>query len=208
MREVLKNFIVLEGLDGAGTTTQKKAIENELNAMGYKTYSTHEPTDNPIGRVVRDVLQSKFKTTPEALAYLYTSDRHDHLYNSEYGLIKHINDGEIIIADRYFFSSIAYQSVECDFDFVTMINSPFPYPELVIFVDTPVADCLSRIEKRGEEKELFDKEEFLTKVRNNYIETFKNLPPEVKFLKVEGSLSIDEIKSTELEFIRSNLSIL
>ncbi len=208
MSNILKNFIVIEGLDGAGTTTQKKAIEDELCKAGYKTYSTHEPTDNPIGRVVREVLQGKIKTTPEALAYLYTSDRHDHLYNKEYGLMKELEEGKIIIADRYFFSSIAYQAVECDYEFVNMINSPFPYPELVIFVDTPVADCLDRIEKRGEEKELFDKADFLTKVRANYLEVFEDLPKDVKYLKVEGSLSIDEIKQKEIEFIKSNLSIL
>ena len=112
------------------------------------------------------------------------------------------------MAERYFFSSIAYQAVECDYEFVNMINSPFPYPELVIFVDTPVADCLDRIEKRGEEKELFDKADFLTKVRANYLEVFEDLPKDVKYIKVEGSLSIDEIKQKEIEFIKSNLSIL
>ena len=205
MNDILKNFIVIEGLDGAGTTTQKKEIESELNAIGLKTYTTHEPTDNPIGRIVRAVLRSEFSTTPEALAYLYTSDRHDHLYNNEYGLIKHIENGEIVISDRYFFSSIAYQSVECDPDFVRMINSPFPLPEIVIFVDTPVSACLNRIEKRGEEKEIFDKSEFLEKVRANYIEEFKNLPPEVRFLRIDGNLSIEEIKKKALDFIKANL---
>ncbi len=205
MSNILRNFIVIEGLDGAGTTTQKKEIEADLNKTGLKTYTTHEPTDNPIGKVVRAVLRSEFSTTPEALAYLYTSDRHDHLYNNEYGLIKHIEKGEVVISDRYIFSSIAYQSVECNPDFVRMINSTFPYPRIVIFVDTPVSACLSRIETRGEEKELFDKSEFLEKVRANYIKEFSSLPPEVRFLRIDGTLSIEHIKKKALDFIKANL---
>mgnify|MGYP004699019445 CR=1 FL=1 len=205
MRSILRNFIVIEGLDGAGTTTQKKAIEAELNAEGIRTYATHEPTDNPIGRTIRAALQHEFRTTPEALAYLYASDRHDHLYNEDYGLIKHIEEGETVISDRYIFSSIAYQSVECSPDLVRMLNTAFPYPGIVIFIDTPVSSCISRIESRGEDKELFDRSEFLEKVRLNYISEFSALPPGVRYLRIDGTLSIQDIKGLILDFIRASL---
>ncbi len=186
------NMIVFEGLDGAGTTTQNKLLEERLVLMGKKVFLTHEPTDNPIGKVVRSVLQHKFITTPEALALLYSSDRHDHIYNPEYGIEKHLKSGEIVLLDRFFYSSIAYQGVECDLDFVRRIND-YPNPGYVIFIDTPVENCLRRIEKRGDEKELFDREDYLTKVRNNYISEFEKLPKEVNFLKVDGSLPVDVI---------------
>lgn len=194
MYNIIDRMIVFEGLDGAGTTTQNKLLQQKLESIGKQVFLTHEPTDNPIGKVVRDVLQHKFKTTPEALALLYSSDRHDHLYNEEYGLMKHIEAGEIILADRFFYSSIAYQGVECNLSFIRGINN-YPNPRFVIFIDTPVDNCLSRIEKRGDEKELFDKADYLEKVRTNYIEEFKKLPNDVNFISIDGRLAIDEINA-------------
>lgn len=186
-------LIVFEGLDGAGTTTQMKLLGKHLEKNGKKVFITHEPTDNPIGKLVRDALQKKFSTTPEALAFLYASDRDDHLYNPEYGIIGHLDDGEIVITDRYFYSSIAYQGVQCNYEFIASINSSFPHADCIIFIDTPPSDCMSRIEKRGEEKELFEKEEFLKKVRENYLREFSSLPEDVSLITIDGRLSINEI---------------
>ena len=188
-------FIVFEGLDGAGTTTQMKRLGEEYAKRNRKVFLTHEPTDNPIGKVVRAALQKKFATTPSALALLYSSDRDDHLYNVEYGIEGHIEGGDIVISDRYFYSSYAYQSVECDPCFVKEINSRFPNADIIIFIDTPVDACLDRIEKRGEEKELFEKEEYLRAVRKNYLEVFSSLPPQVTLITIDGTKSIDRISA-------------
>lgn len=198
---ILNNMVVFEGLDGAGTTTQNKLLKEKLESYGKEVFLTHEPTDNPIGRVVRDVLQHKFETTPEALALLYASDRHDHLYNKDYGMKNHLDKGEIVLADRYFYSSIAYQGVECDLDFVRRINS-FPSPGYVIFIDTPVDHCISRIEKRGEEKELFDRVEYLEKVRANYQSELSRLPSDTKVLIVDGTLDIEAIHNIVWEWLK------
>ena len=82
----IENTIIIEGLDGAGTTTQARLIGEKFQKEGREVFLTHEPTDNPIGKVVRQVLQKKISTTPEALALLFSSDRDDHLYNEEYGI--------------------------------------------------------------------------------------------------------------------------
>ncbi len=200
-------FIVFEGLDGAGTTTQMKILGEKFSAKGRQVFLTHEPTDNPIGKTVRACLQKKFRTTPSALALLYSSDRDDHLYNPEYGIEHHLNDGDIVISDRYFYSSIAYQGVQCSYEFIRKINSPFPDADIIIFVDTPVDECMARIEKRGEEKELFEKEEYLRKVRENYLRAFSELPETVKIITVDGTLSIDGI-SQQIEEGLKALSIL
>ena len=182
----MDNTIVIEGLDGAGTTTQMRLIAKRLEDEGKKVFITHEPTDNPIGRMVRDVLQKKIKTTPEALALLFSSDRDDHLYNEEYGLLKMISEGYYIITDRYKYSSIAYQGSECDLEYIEAINSRFPHPSHLVFVDTSPESCMKRIEKRGCEKELFERLEFLKKVRENYIKQFSSLPDGVNYLYVDG----------------------
>ena len=201
MDNILKSFIVFEGLDGAGTTTQIRNLARyyEFNRREY--YLTAEPTDNPIGQLVRQVLQKKVSTTPEALALLYAADRHDHIFSESHGILRMVEEGKIVISDRYFYSSIAYQSVECNPDFITMINQ-YPQPEFIIFVDTPVDVCMERIEKRGGEKELFDRASFLSLVRENYLRAFSALPEGVKLITVDGAMQEDEVESA----IRSSLA--
>ena len=198
---ILKSFIVFEGLDGAGTTTQIRNLARyyEFNRREY--FLTREPTDNPIGQLVRQVLQKKVATTPEALALLYAADRHDHLFSESHGIARMAEEGRIVISDRYFYSSIAYQSVECNPEFITMINQ-YPQPEFIIFVDTPVDVCMERIEKRGGEKELFDRASFLSLVRENYLRAFSALPEGVKLITVDGAMQEDEVESA----IRSSLA--
>lgn len=204
MKNFYSNFIVFEGLDGAGTTTQIKRLAKKLEDYDKKVFLTHEPTDNPIGRLVRDVLQHKVKTTSGALALLYASDRDDHLKNPEYGIEKKLEEGSIVLSDRYFYSSIAYQGVDLDLDFVKSIN-PFPHAEYLIFIDTSVESCMRRIEKRGEDKELFDHAEFLKKVRRNYLSQLEYLPKETKLLVLDGELSIDELENRIWDFIKKEI---
>ena len=200
---ILKSFIVFEGLDGAGTTTQIKNLARyyEFNKRPY--YITNEPTSNPIGTLIRDVLQKKVSTTPEALALLYAADRHDHLYIPAYGIERMTEEGRVVMTDRYFYSSIAYQSVQCNPDFVRTINSAFPSPEFIIFIDTPVEECMSRIEKRGGVKELFDRAEFLSSVRKNYLKEFENLPSGVNLMIIDGSESIDTVEKEIRKYLAS-----
>lgn len=194
MNEILNNFIVIEGLDGAGTTTQLKKISKELENNNYKVYSTFEPTDRPIGRLVRDVLSKKFITTPLTLAKLYATDREDHLYNEEDGIIKQLNDGKIVISDRYFYSSLAYQGYTCDFDCVKDLNN-YPNPQILIYIDTPLEECLNRINKRNNEKDIFENKKFLENVANNYERVISSLPKDVILLRIDGTKSVDEIAS-------------
>ena len=192
MANILKNFVVIEGLDGAGTTTQLKQINLELSKKGYSTHSTFEPTDRPIGRIVRDVLAKRFNTTPLTLAKLYATDREDHLYNSEDGVIHHLEKGEIVISDRYFYSSLAYQGVECEYEVVKQLNT-YPHPQVLIFIDTPVEECVNRINSRGKEKDIFEHNSFLEKVSDNYQKILRELPQDVNLIRIDGSLSVNEI---------------
>ena len=200
---ILRSFIVLEGLDGAGTTTQLHALARyyEFNKRRYAI--TNEPTSNPIGELVRKVLQKKVQTTPEALALLYAADRDDHLHNSAYGIIRMLEEGTVVISDRYLYSSIAYQGVECDLSFIEEINR-FPSPAVIIYVDTPVEECIRRIDKRGGEKELFDRAEFLSAVRKNYEAAFAELPEGVNLIRVDGMASPEAVEKE----IRKALSAL
>lgn len=205
MINTLNNFIVLEGLDGAGTTTQLKKLKIELEQIGFETYMTNEPTSKPIGKLVRSILGGDFKTTPLALATLYSADREDHINNPEYGIIKQINDNKIVISDRYLYSSLAYQGVNCDFNKIVELNKDFPNPQILIYIETPVEVCLSRIDSRGEKKEIFEKRDFLYKVNENYNKVIENLPSNINLIKIDGTLNIEDITNIMIKEVKKIL---
>lgn len=192
MPSVLQNFIVFEGLDGAGTTTQMQMLATTCDKRDILCRATFEPTDKPIGRLVRSVLQKQIVTTPLALAMLYAADREDHLHNPVNGLLHDLEKGKLVICDRYLYSSLAYQSVECDYEIIASLND-FPAPEYVFFIDTPLDECIRRIEARGNFSELFERREFLQKVKDNYERIFSTLSPEVKLHRLDGLASKEEI---------------
>ncbi len=200
MPNVLDNFFVFEGLDGSGKSTQLRLLGENLSSLGYRTHVTAEPTDMEIGTLVRKVLRKEKKLNPRALAMLYAADRADHL-EAEDGIIDRINRGEIVLSDRYFYSSLAYQSVQVDGDFVKELNS-YPHPRVLIYLDAPIDDCLSRIDNRGE-RELFEKREFLLEVQKNFEKAFSELPDEVHFLRLDARKNIEELSQEVLEFTLS-----
>ena len=115
MKDILSSFVVFEGLDGSGKSTQARILSQNLaSGSRHDVVLTAEPTDRPIGTLVRSVLRHQVTTTSRALALLYAADRSDHLYNGESGILKSLDEGSIVISDRYFYSSLAYQGVTED----------------------------------------------------------------------------------------------
>ena len=192
MPSVLHKFVVFEGLDGAGTTTQMQLLAEACDKRDILCRATFEPTDKPIGRLVRSVLQKQIVTTPLALAMLYAADREDHLNNPVNGLIGELEKGKMVVCDRYIYSSLAYQSVDCDYDIIESLNN-FPAPEHVFFIDTPVDECIRRINGRGTSSELFERHEFLQQVKTNYERIFSTLSEGVKLHRLDGMKSKEEI---------------
>lgn len=203
MQKILDRFIVIEGLDGAGATTQMRAVTEAFDQANVHCHATFEPTSSPLGTLVRSVLRKEIVTTSLALALLFAADREDHLYNPINGIVDKIKEGVTVISDRYLFSSLAYQAVDIGFEKVSDINT-FPYPKYLIYLDTPVEDCLNRIEKRNNGKELFERSEFLSKVRDNYELIFADLPKDVVFLRVDGTLSKEEITKIIIDKLKEN----
>lgn len=207
MSKILNNFIVIEGLDGAGTTTQLKKLSQKLIQLNQDVYITNEPTSRPIGALVRKVLAGEFKTTALTLAKLYATDREDHIYNKEDGIIHQLDANKIVISDRYFYSSLAYQGITCNFETVKNLNSEYPHPQILFYIETPVEECIKRIDNRGEKKDIFEKQDFLEKVNNNYNKILKNIPNTVNLVKIDGTLSIDEITEIMFNSVKNILSL-
>lgn len=196
---ILKNFVVIEGLDGSGTTTQLKELSSNLES----SYPTCEPTDGNIGKLIKQILKNEISVEPMTLAYLFSADRNEHLYSAN-GVTERCKNGQIVISDRYLFSSLAYQSLYCEFNDILLLNDKFPLPEIVFFINTDPALCLQRIQKRNQEKEIFDDLEIQKKVLKNYIKSFDILKEKgLKILNIDGSLSVKTILDIELSYLKN-----
>jgi dTMP kinase len=171
---VLANFVVLEGLDGSGTTTQLHLAEGRLESMGLPHFCTGEPTKGPVGRLIRRILERKIQAGPDTVALLFAADRSEHLYEKTGGIVSRLRRGEVVVCDRYLFSSLAYQSLACDPRFVFSLNHRFPLPQHVVFLDTPVTMSQERLTHRSKEgPELYDEPEIQQEILSAYERGFR-----------------------------------
>ncbi|MCO4747876.1 MAG: dTMP kinase [Proteobacteria bacterium] len=158
-------FLVLEGLDGAGTTTQTERLCAALRDRGGEVLETREPTDGPVGRIIREVLRGDDRApTVETLPWLFAADRADHLTRKVEPALKR---GSYVVSDRYYHSSLAYQSLTLPLEQVAALNA-FRSPHLTFFVDVPVEECLRRITKRGGELEIYERKDKLERIAAAY----------------------------------------
>ncbi len=188
--EKIKSFFVIEGLDGSGTTTQLHRIDRMAEGLSPPLFPTFEPTDNPIGTLIRRILHKELTVPHDTLMRLFSADRSFHLYESRHGILDRIASGETVLSDRYLFSSIAYQSLYVSMDDVLQLNH-FPLPQRVFFIELSPELCASRRKTRSKE-ELFDETEMQRKIRDNYYRAFDRFP-DLDIEIIDGSSSIDEI---------------
>ncbi|GMO24055.1 MAG: dTMP kinase [Termitinemataceae bacterium] len=168
-KTVLKNFIVFEGCDGAGTTTQLKLLKEKFY-QNQKTLpplvTTFEPTSGGIGTFIRKVLAGDTSFDKQTLAFLFAADRSEHLFGKG-GIVEMADNGVLVVCDRYVLSSLVYQGLECGEGLPSKLNSDFPVPQKLIFFDIPCEDAQKRMNNR-ERKDIFETLDFQIKVRNRY----------------------------------------
>jgi dTMP kinase len=158
-------FIVIEGIDGSGKGTQSKKLYKWLKRERHESYLTYEPTDGIIGRVIREGLK-KGSLDPVTEALLFAADRREH--QSE--ISSEIENGKIVVCDRYLSSSAAYQGAHgIDIEWIDKINNFALKPDLLIILDVKPELALKRINSRGAKTDYFEKVEFLRKVREIYL---------------------------------------
>ena len=200
---ILKNFIVFEGIDGAGTSTQiKKLVERGCQECGEGAFvATAEPTGGETGRFLRRMLGGEFSVDEKTNAYLFAADRCEHIFGKG-GVQELCQAGKTVVSDRYFFSSMAYQSVSCGEELPKLLNEPFPLPEyLFYFVINPEVS-LGRVNARGEKKEIYETIEKQKKIAAQYekvISEYEKNAGEtgMKIIRIDAEKSIDDI-STEI----------
>jgi dTMP kinase len=148
-------FIVLEGLDGSGTTTQTRLLAEALAAGGRRVHATAEPSDGPIGRLLRRFLSGELELDPPAQALLFAADRLHHLQTE---VDPQLAAGAIVVSDRYYLSSLAYQSLagRLDLAWLRAINDHARRPDLTLFLAVPPEVCATRLAARPSGGERYD----------------------------------------------------
>lgn len=158
-------FIAFEGLDGSGSSTQVELLVSKLKENGFRAYATKEPTNNIIGGLIRGQLTHDWNSSMECLQLLFAADRAHHLHRE---IIPAVRDQKIIVSDRYFFSTVAFGSLELDREWLLNLNEKFILPDITFLIKVPAKVCLERMKESRFELELFEEEQKLKKVWNGY----------------------------------------
>ena len=167
-------FIVFEGTDGSGKSTQMKMLFKYLAGRGVSCFCTREPTDSPFGALLRSCLTGRVEADEHTIAAMFAADRLDHINNGVSGIKKKLSEGETVLCDRYYYSSLAYNGGFVSLDWVAELNRPAMEalrPDLVIYIDLPPEDGMKRVARRGE-TDRYETIEKQKKIHDNYMEVF------------------------------------
>ncbi len=198
-------FIVFEGIDGSGKSTQIQNISKKLQAKNLKIYTTFEPTDGPVGVLIRQMLSGKLKTDQRTIASLFAADRTEHLTNPKNGIRQKVDQGEIVLCDRYYFSSYAYHSQYMDIDWVihaNSLNAQILRPDLTIFIDVDPKICFQRIKLSRSSFEMYEKIDIMEQVRANYFKAFDLLKDIEKIVVIDGNIPPEKVEEAILNEIK------
>ena len=201
-------FIVFEGIDGAGKSTQVQLLKQKLEEMGRNVALTAEPTDLESGRALRAALSGKVKKTECEMATMFVADRIAH-NTCENGILDLCDKGFDVISDRYYYSTLAYQGQTTDYSWVKAMNTLCPEikrPDLCIYLDLLPEQSLARISKRGEAVEIYENAERLTAVRNAFLSVIDDLRGDgEKIFAVNADRSPEEISCDIFEIVKTIL---
>ena len=199
-------FIVFEGIDGAGKTTQINLLAKYLREQGRAVYCTAEPTESVSGGLLRDALSGASRRTICEMAAMFVFDRINHNVNPVNGIQKMLADGFDVICDRYYYSSLAYQGSGTDPEWVSNMNLNCPEimrPDVCIFLDLTPEQSMARINRNRATQEIYENEEKLTQVRNQFYRVFDQLRERDNIQIVDAYRSVEEIHASIVELLNS-----
>jgi len=201
MQPEIGRFVVLEGIDGAGTTTQVARLVERLRASGVSARATREPSDGPVGTLVRQVLTGRVVTPGgrapawTTMALLFAADRMDHVESEIEPLVAR---GEVVVSDRYDASSLAYQSVSSGaqssqaLEWIRTLNRHARRPDLTIVLDVPPDRAADRRARRGDAAQLYDQSETQSALAAFYKRLADHMPAD-RVAIVDGDGTIDAV---------------
>ena len=186
-------FICVEGLDGCGKTTQTKLLVRKLRKMGWDAVYTAEPSRGKIGKFIKKYcLQGEKRTFPIVEALLFAADRFEHV---EREVIPALNEGKIVVSDRYVYSSLAYQGATgLDLKWIEMINEHAIRPDLAIFVDVEPEAVIKRLKPKKSVMENFETQRKVLEVYVKFVE-------KGELVRIDGNKSKKEVADDVLKVV-------
>jgi dTMP kinase len=190
-------FIVFEGLDGSGTTTQSKLLAERVQQRGRAVHLAHQPSEGPVGLLIRQILAGR-AATPQAdgklgvvdergMALLFAADRLDHLGSQ---IEPRLARGEDVILDRYTLSSLAYQGASVSHEFIHAANRFARKPDLTLFLYVPASVALERVRARGAKLERYETAGHLQAIEREYSRLVGTL---ASVVSIDGTRPIAEV---------------
>ena len=199
-------FIVFEGLDGAGTTTQAAKLQALLTRGGTASFLTNEPTSDSIGTFIRRLLTgseragdgSPYRPGEKVMGLLFAADRLAH----SAVIAARLRADEHVVCDRYIFSSMAYQTLDPGVraDWVIDVNQGCAVPDVTLFLAAPVEVCLARVAARRGDPGIYENRDHLETIARNY----ERLMPQYEasfgnIVRIDGTRSVDEVHAAVVE---------
>lgn len=187
---------MIEGLDGAGTTTQVRRLVEHLNARGQRAHATREPSDGPVGKLIREMLTGGHAITGQAISQstfglLFAADRLDHLQRE---VEPKLAAGTWVVSDRWYHSSLAYQGTGADRDWIGMINARARKPDITVFLKVRPEVAAERRVAAGRTQELFEDLQMQRDVDAGYRATIEELTAQgERIVTVDGEHSEDDV---------------
>ena len=189
-------FIVIEGVDGSGKTTQSELLSAYLRGLGRKVHHTAEPTATGLGGMVRDGLGAEHPRTSDELAAMFLADRVAHNVSPKSGIRQYV-EGGTDVCDRYYYSSIAYQGVDGSLEWVADMNLNCPSimkPDICIFIDLDPEKCLEHIRAGRSHFEIYEENAaVISETRRRYGIVFDMLAGRDNIVIVDGARSREEV---------------
>jgi len=206
------NFIVLEGVDGAGTTTHTKLLAEGLKSRGLPVHTTREPSDGPVGMLLRQILTGRVVVPGlhgvrppswTTMALLFAADRTDHC---EAEIVPNLMDGVTVISDRFDYSSVAYQSTtgggtDEAVGWVSALNQHAKRPSLAIILDVPPDVAAKRRLTRSAGRELYDDSELQETLATFYAGIEKHFPDD-NIVHVDANRDLEVVAAEVMHHVK------
>ena len=202
-------FIVFEGIDGAGKTTQVDLLAQNLASLGREVSLSAEPTTLATGKAIRRALSGEEKKSECEMAAMFVLDRIAHNINSEIGIRALTDRGIDVISDRYYYSSLAYQGTATDYEWVKVMNINSPEirrPDLCIYLDLLPEESLERISRGRESLEIYENLEKLTAVRAKFLSVVEDLRRDGESIYVvNAARAAEDIAKEIFEIVKKHI---
>lgn len=199
-----KLFIVFEGIDGSGKSTQMDLLSKRILEDGNEVITTCEPTILPSGKFIRDILSANVVLNQATLAALFLADRIEHILHPNDGILDQLKSGNHVISDRYYFSSLAFQSEYVPMQWIANANKickDLLIADFTFYIQVDPHICFERIKEGRKHLEIFEHPEKLQLTHEKYLEAFNQYGDGENIITVDGNRSKEDIHLEILSYL-------